>query len=117
VHRAVGIVPVFIGLLTFFVGFPLAIQYSLALAMISSLPALYMVLFGCSLLFGSGFRRAVEQCMLLTVIIVLPSIFFLPLIYQIVSSALLVTVFIAVLLWYRRRPSSQPKIEKEKGQT
>jgi hypothetical protein len=111
-RKANGIVLVLIGLLLFFVSFPFAMQYSLLLAMVASLPAFFIIFFGCSLILGSGFKRAFEQCVLFTVAIMLPWVFLLPLSYQIISSVLLVTVFVSVLLWYRRK--LLPHHEREK---
>jgi hypothetical protein len=111
-RKAVGIVLVFIGLLLFVISFPFAIQYSLFLAMVASLPASFIILFGCSLILGSGLKRAIEQCLLFVVAIMLPWIILLPFNYQVASLVLLATIFVSVFLWYRRKLLLQHEREK-----
>jgi hypothetical protein len=113
-RKATGIVLLLVGLVMFIITFPLAMQYSLFLAMVTSLPAFFVIFFGCSLVLGSRFKKAVEQCLLFIVAVMLPWIILLPLNYQIASLVLLVMFFISLLLLYRRKFLLRHKREEDR---
>jgi hypothetical protein len=102
-QKAAGITLILVGLLVYIIVFSATIQYCLFLAMVVSLPAFFVVLFGCSLILGGGFKRVILWCLLFTALTALPWTAILSLNYRVISYVLLVTFFILVLVGYRRK--------------
>lgn len=117
IRKAAGIILAPAGLLLSLIVISVAIQYGIFLALVVSLPAFFIMFLGCSLILDSGFKRAALWWLLFIPVIVLPWIAILPLIYQVTSYVLLVTIFISVLLWYRRRFMSRREREKTEKET
>jgi len=102
-RKAAGITLILIGLLLYVIVFSVALHYGLFLAMVMSLPAFYIVLFGCSLILGGGFKRAILWWLMFTALNILPWIAVLSITSQLVSYALLATIFVSVIVWYHRK--------------
>lgn len=102
-QKIVGITLILSSLLLYVTLFSITIQYSLFIAMVTSMPVFYIVLFGCSLILKIGFKRAVLWCILFTALTILPWIIVLPLNYQVLSYIILVFIFFSILMRYRRK--------------
>lgn len=105
------------GLLLYAILFSITIQYSLFTAMVVSLPAFYVVLFGCSLILRSGFKRVVLWGILFTGLTILPWVAVLPLNLQIISYIISALILALILIWYRRKLSYSVNEKEEKDST
>jgi hypothetical protein len=108
-----GALLVIMGLLLFYLIFPIALASDLLVAWFVSLPIFFVIFLGCSLILRAGFRKAAAWWLIFIIVTSLPWSIILPLSYQIIFLSLLGIILASVVLWYRRRGKSQ-KIGKEK---
>jgi hypothetical protein len=102
-RKVAGVTFIFVGLLLYVILFSVMVQYGLFIAMGVSLPAFYVVLFGCSLILRGGFKRAILWWTLFTTLTIVPWIAVLPINYQIISYIILATTLTSILMWYGRK--------------
>lgn len=114
-RKVAGVILILIGLLLYVILFSVAVQYGLFIAMAASLPASYVVLFGCSLILRAEFKRVILWWILFTALTVLPWIAVLPLNCQIIFYVILATTLTSILMWYRKKLISHCGDEKEEN--